>query len=1143
MATRRVAAKNGWTLVRQTAAGGRARRGAAGMGTGNDIPAEFLQSDAIRVEEVYEAVPAPAPAAAQRRAAPPDLVVDVDLAPGEASILAIRHPSGAITFHPSAEQVGRTTRRGPAAAAAAPAAARFRVPVRHAEPESGRRGIVSKALKVVVLKVAKAAIDKAVSVALPVLAARWEKRTWTNKGLREGWFHVAPSANGLTLTAGTPPADQRTLLLLHGTFSNASGAFGSLAGTGFFERVRPLYDDRIYAFNHFSVSRTPDENAQMLLDGLPAGEHVFDAITHSRGGLVLRNLVEHRNQHGAAADRFRLGHAVLVASPNDGTPLGNPARWEQTVGWFANLMELFPDNPFTTGAEFVSEALVWLASHLAGDLPGLRSMDGAGEMVAALQSPPGPPAKAYSALVSNFHPEASLWQRALDVGVDGFFGSANDLVVPSEGGWRIDRDGTAHIPSDRIGCFGPGGNLGGGTAPVHHTNFFSRSETADFLVAALSGEKHNLPPVDPNAPLPDRRFTRGGGGGGAVVAASRAAAVATTPIAIPEVPLPSPVAWPADDAGAFHLVLMPAYTDLEKEPPTFPEWAHVLASYAGARVMSKFRLRRKDPKDKTETSTQFGKIIAVHERIKTFTDEMRGTLPSDEEMVEFGGLLFDTLFQGDVKRLYDEARARQRTRKLDFVLTSQIAWIAEKPWEFCYDRARKSFLATEEIHFVRNVVTAVPADPITQCTGPLRILIASAQPVNFGVLSIEQEMEAILSDFQPLTDAGLATIEVLQRATPEAIHRRLERGRFDVVHFIGHGEFDKDTKEGVLVFEDDRGGPFKLGERSVRQIFCGRGLSLVFLNSCQSATGGRSDFNKGVAQSLVAHGLPALVANQYSVLDSSATSFARYFYSSLAQGYSLGHSAREARIAVNYSLQGELIDWAIPVLYARDANQALCVRPAAEVKIPMMASAARVRRRPAEQRLRRVAVWDIEKVFPSLEKTLERMNAAQDVFGFELVEMSAPLDAWDRSAGGQSLRAEHVAMRLGGKPMELQVDLLACITRHPLKDNAGQALYGWWPAPKDPPVGIFSTAGLDLAPEGAETNRAIANTAVAFLARFFAKRDAHPKGPKTCPFFENVARDVQVLTREQKFDAACRKELRKVLAKELPALDALLKAF
>ena len=80
-----------------------------------------------------------------------------------------------------------------------------------------------------------------------------------------------------------------------------------------------------------------------------------------------------------------------------------------------------------------------------------------------------------------------------------------------------------------------------------------------------------------------------------------------------------------------------------------------------------------------------------------------------------------------------------------------------------------------------------------------------------------------------------------------------------------------------------------------------------------------------MAQSLVSHGLPAVVANQYSVLDTSATSFAQHFYWSLAQGMSIGQAACEARIAVNCSMQGELIDWAVPVVYARDPNMTLCM--------------------------------------------------------------------------------------------------------------------------------------------------------------------------------------------------------------------------
>src|SRR6185436_18366810 len=105
------------------------------------------------------------------------------------------------------------------------------------------------------------------------------------------------------------------------------------------------YNGRVFAFNLFTLSKTPAENAAELLRGLADRPHQFDVITHSRGGLVLRNLIE--SDPGGLSRRLKLGHAVLVAAPNDGTPLVTPERWEQTIGWFANLLELFPENPWT----------------------------------------------------------------------------------------------------------------------------------------------------------------------------------------------------------------------------------------------------------------------------------------------------------------------------------------------------------------------------------------------------------------------------------------------------------------------------------------------------------------------------------------------------------------------------------------------------------------------------------------------------------------------------------------------------------------------------------------------------------------------------------------------------------------------------
>ncbi|MGY3621924.1 CHAT domain-containing protein [Bradyrhizobium sp. USDA 10063] len=591
--------------------------------------------------------------------------------------------------------------------------------------------------------------------------------------------------------------------------------------------------------------------------------------------------------------------------------------------------------------------------------------------------------------------------------------------------------------------------------------------------------------------------------------------------------------------NVFELVIMDEFRPIRDAPRSgeTPEFAQVLASYGGARVTSVMRLRAGDGE-----KTQFGKIIGTHERIKKYTNREEGSLPGDKDMIVFGEQLFDTLFQGDVRRLYDEARTRQG-RKLDFIFTSMIPWIAEKPWEFAYDPVRKCFLATEEMRFTRNVLTSIPADQINPGFGPLRILVASAQPVGYARLSIEQEEAVIRRGFEPLIAAGLVTATTLARATPIKLHGYLSNGEFDVVHFIGHGTYDEERGEGRLVFVNEQGQEHSLGERSVREIFCRRNLSLVFLNACETGAAGRAEFNKGVAQSLVAHGLPAVVANQYSVLDSSATSFAQHFYWSLAQGNSLGESAREARIAVNYSLHGEPIDWAVPVLYARDSSLVLCRPPAKRSFVPE----TRVRpdaRRATAARSARIAVWDMDNVFPALDRTLAQMNAAQKELGFELVQLSVPLDVWDLQEGKTMyLWAERLADRFRGTPVELEVDILACITRHWMRDDEWENIYGWWPSNREPPILIQSVAGFDqLEPEGRETDRVIANEMVSSLAGFYGNLGSHARGSKECPLFFNQQREFEHVAGRQRFDKDCRRKL-KGLGAKLDALDALLNVF
>ncbi|MBL9132783.1 MAG: alpha/beta hydrolase, partial [Verrucomicrobiaceae bacterium] len=379
----------------------------------------------------------------------------------------------------------------------------------------GKRGIFSRVIRIVVVKLAKWVAKKTAKW----LVQKWETSTWEKKKQERprGWLRVSFAGKIMGVAPVKLSAEELKagpcLLLIHGTFSNTVSCFGDLAKSPeFVNWIAKRYGGRVFAFNHFTMCETPEENARALLAGLPkGGPWSFDVVTHSRGGLVFRQVA----RLGAA--QFTAGNAVVVASPNAGTPLATSSRWDEVLTLFANLGDLFPG--IGDAVSWAADALNWIAEVVAEEIPGLASMNQDGRQIEQIESSAAPITSRWHALVANWHPDRSsaLWKRLADAGVDRFFQGANDLVVPSEGGWRL--HGRADlIPAAHIGCFGPGGNLvPDDSSRVHHLSFFSQVETTAFVMQALDDVPHALPVMDPMLPLPARAGRRGGGGGSAAV--------------------------------------------------------------------------------------------------------------------------------------------------------------------------------------------------------------------------------------------------------------------------------------------------------------------------------------------------------------------------------------------------------------------------------------------------------------------------------------------------------------------------------------------------------------------------------------------------------------------------------------------------
>ncbi len=336
---------------------------------------------------------------------------------------------------------------------------RTRVALDPGSPETQQRGAIIKLARRVV-RVVLWATDAIIGEGAQAVASAWE-----SKAHPYGW-QMLPLSN-------REPVDWpwlaggRTLLLLHGTFSTAEAAFGGLPQDTV-ERFRQHYAGRVLAFNHPSLYHSPGENVAQLLRDLPPTLD-FDIITHSRGGLVGRELV--RQLAARQPQGQQVQKAVLVAAPNRGTPLANGDHWVEMLDRYTNLIAQAPDTSATLMLEGVL-ILVKLIGHAAlAALPGLQAMLPGGDYLRDLNAAP-PTAVRYHALVAEYQPNDAGWisrfcKKLGDKLVDGFFAEANDGVVPTGGGYTASADSTGwQIPVAQRRTFGTGDG-------ISHSTFFA----------------------------------------------------------------------------------------------------------------------------------------------------------------------------------------------------------------------------------------------------------------------------------------------------------------------------------------------------------------------------------------------------------------------------------------------------------------------------------------------------------------------------------------------------------------------------------------------------------------------------------------------------------------------------------------------
>ncbi|HEX4498498.1 MAG TPA: CHAT domain-containing protein, partial [Thermoanaerobaculia bacterium] len=309
--------------------------------------------------------------------------------------------------------------------------------------------------------------------------------------------------------------------------------------------------------------------------------------------------------------------------------------------------------------------------------------------------------------------------------------------------------------------------------------------------------------------------------------------------------------------------------------------------------------------------------------------------------VEIGTELYRSIFQGQVRSLLDKSRGQlELSSNLGLRLKIKIdpsdeetGALADLPWELLCDGETEDFFAlSRQTSLVRYLDVPRSSQPIP-FTAPLRILAIGASPRDLPPLDLDEEIRHL--ENLNRSSAGVVAVEVLPHASAGAVRQALAGDTFNVLHFMGHGAFDRTSGEGMLAFEGSDGTvDLMSGKAFATKLRDLRSLGVVMLNACNTARAHQAGVNpfRGVATALVYGGVPAVVAMQRPISDRAAIAFSTAFYRHLAIGDSIDEALTEGRQAI-HSAKPEEFEWATPVLFLRmPEGNVFVAKPAAKTE-------------------------------------------------------------------------------------------------------------------------------------------------------------------------------------------------------------------
>jgi len=319
----------------------------------------------------------------------------------------------------------------------------------------------------------------------------------------------------------------------------------------------------------------------------------------------------------------------------------------------------------------------------------------------------------------------------------------------------------------------------------------------------------------------------------------------------------------------------------------------------------------------------------------------------EAKLDEWGAALFRALFAGPEARVLYDRLVEAKDGERFLTLQSPDARVLRLPWELLRDKAGP--LITAGVSIRRHVEQPV-TPTLPQFTLPLNVLYVIARPLDAGFIDPRSSAGGVMEALAPLIETGLVTVDFVRPPTFEQLSRTLERGRYHILHFDGHGFYKDELGLGGLAFEEANHQTHLVTARDLGDLLNRRGIALAVLDACRTGREVEAKAFSSVAAQLITSGVGSVICMSYSVYVEAAHIFTRRFYESLVAGQTVGAATRAGRESlktnpVRLSEAGAnrtLKDWFLPLLYQRGKDAAAVGRragpaPAARAEMPALA--------------------------------------------------------------------------------------------------------------------------------------------------------------------------------------------------------------